>query len=384
MKIINFSILFIVHIISYTNGFSQDGHYSIDLNYQYGYVLPTSRFLSGENKAGTPINRHQALRFKFSKQTTGASLWEELLHYPSWGLGIFRGDFFNDEEIGNPYALYGFIQGSMKRWNKLSLHYDVHVGASTNWQYFHPELNPYNNTIGNNFNIYFDVGCNFKYLINPALDATFGVSFNHFSNGMIKLPNLGINSPLANIGLNYQLTNRPEFVNNPIPEFKKYWAVDIATFGAVRNQIYRLPNKNNKRRYDSHNFFIKGIAASYNYHYSHLSSIGFGMTVYHNPLLNATVDRGGDELIVEYAEKTKDKIELSIYPSYELRLNRVSLLLQPEIYIRRQPSIIVNPLFQQKIGFKCYFTGKLYAAMILKAYSFSKANITEWHLGYHF
>jgi len=308
-------------------GYSQSNHFYLQLDYQNGYVLPSNFFLAGDNLSQSPIDQQQVWRLKFAKQAPDTSVWKQLLNFPLSGFGVFRSNFYNKEELGNPMGLYAFLQGSFLKRNKLSLNYNLSMGFWTNWKYFDPVSNPHNVSIGGNFGIYIDVGLDVRYQLNAHFDAIFGASYNHFSNGNLRMPNGGINSILGNVGLYYYLKERPTSIKRAIPAFFSYSSFDVSSFVAIRNALYRLLDKNQQRRYARHDYKINAITATYNYHFSHLSSIGLGSTIYYNTMLNAKVDDEGDELIVEYADKTTDKIEWSIYPSYELRLSKVGIVI---------------------------------------------------------
>ena len=66
---------------------------SLQVMYQNGYVFATNEFLRGLNSESEKINAYQAVVLKFSKQTTGKKLWEQLYKYPHWGIGLYVADF---------------------------------------------------------------------------------------------------------------------------------------------------------------------------------------------------------------------------------------------------------------------------------------------------
>ena len=78
---------------------------SLQAGYQKGYVFATNDFLRGTNIEASRINAFQTFSLKFSTQTTGDKLWQQLYKYPNWGIGVYVADFYNPEEIGIPFAL---------------------------------------------------------------------------------------------------------------------------------------------------------------------------------------------------------------------------------------------------------------------------------------
>jgi sensor histidine kinase YesM len=103
---------------------------SLQSEYQRGHVFATNDFLRGLNTEYDRIDDFQTFSIKFSTQTTGKKLWEQLYNYPAWGLAIYTADFQAPEEIGYPIAIYGFFNGPFRRWEKVSFNYELGFGAT--------------------------------------------------------------------------------------------------------------------------------------------------------------------------------------------------------------------------------------------------------------
>ncbi len=116
--------------------------------YQNGYVFATNNFLRGTNIEAKRINNFQASSIKFSTQTRGNKLWEQLYKYPNWGVGIYFADFYNAKEVGYPIAIYGFFNAPFKRMNRLSFNYELGFGATFNWRSYNPVSNKFNSSMG--------------------------------------------------------------------------------------------------------------------------------------------------------------------------------------------------------------------------------------------
>ena len=78
----------------------------------------------------------------------------------------------------------------------------------------------------------------------------------------------------------------------------------------------------------------------------------------------------------------RDKIQLSIYPSYELVMNKVSLILQPAFYLYRKKTKNQSPDFHQRIGLKYNISDYLFVGITLRDYSFHVSDFIEWNLGF--
>ena len=80
--------------------------------------------------------------------------------------------------------------------------------------------------------------------------------------------------------------------------------------------------------------------------------------------------------------KFSDKIFLSIYPSYELVINKVSIIIQPAFYLYRKKLVNQTPVFHQRVGLKYHFTDHLFIGITLVAYKFHVSEFIEWNIGY--
>ena len=101
--------------------------------YQYGKVLQTHDFFTGNNKSGLPIDKYHAVRLEFGWQTSGDRDWHHLYNFPSYGIGFHAGDYFDEEELGKPTSLYGFFDWPVKRWGRRALNFGPGFGLASNW-----------------------------------------------------------------------------------------------------------------------------------------------------------------------------------------------------------------------------------------------------------
>ncbi|MCF6182431.1 acyloxyacyl hydrolase [Lutibacter sp.] len=354
---------------------------AIQAGYQNGYVFATNDFIKGVNGENNRINAFQAFTLKFSKQTIGKNIWEQLFKYPNYGIGIYIADFYNPEEIGTPIALYGFFNAPFKRWNKLTFNYELGFGATFNWKSFNPITNQYNIAIGAGQSFLIDVGLNLQYNLTRKIDIKAGFSLTHFSNGALKKPNKGINTIGPKVSLKYNFDDRPILKKQEIPEYVKEYEWLISAFGGVKNVIFKDANIDVIEKYEGLNFPVFGLSTLINRQVSYKSKIGIGMSISYNGTLDAQVAVENNEL--EPVESPFiNKIQISIYPSYELIINKVSIILQPAFYIYRKKLKKQTPVFHQRIGIKYHFSNNLFAGITLRDYNFHVSDFIEWNIGY--
>lgn len=356
-------------------------NYSISGLYQNGYVFPTNDFVRGGNAEKELINAFQTFSIRFSQQSYGKNLWEQIYNYPHWGIGLSVYDFYNPEEIGNPVALYGFFAAPFMRWNKLSFNYEIGFGVTFNWKHFDPLTNSNNIAIGAGKSFYIDAGLNLQYKLTEHFDIETGFSFTHFSNGALKKPNFGLNTIAPKISIKYNFDEKHDFIKQVSPEFQpeKEWLV--TTFFGGTNVIFDSVNVDIQEKYEGITFPVAGITTTLNWHIWRMSKIGIGMAFNYNGSVNAQVAVDNNELEVKDGLFT-DKIQISIFPSYEFVVNRFSLILQPAFYIYRKQLENQSPVFHQRIGIKYHFTEDFFVGITLRDYDFHVSDFVEWNIGY--
>ncbi len=218
---LNNRILTIIFIVLVTNCYAENDTLgksqvkyvkSVHLNYQFGKVIQTHAFVQGENPNNEAYENFQALSAQFGIRTDGRKLWQQLYGYPTWGFGLFYIDFFNDDEFGQPLAIYSFLNAPFIRWKNWSINYEVGFGLSLNWKPHELLEGGYYYPIGSYFTVFFDFGINSSIRLTKNWDLNLGLNYTHFSNGAVKLPNLGVNVFAPRVGIQY-IFNKGQFIN---------------------------------------------------------------------------------------------------------------------------------------------------------------------------
>lgn len=348
--------------------------------YQSGKVMPTNIFVKGSNANSVVLDDYQMFSLKLSSQSTGDHLWEQLCNYPNWGVAVSVIDFFDRAEIGVPIGINGFISAPFFRIDRLSLNYDLGFGITFNWKSFNPITNQYNVAIGAGQAFMSNAGLHLEYALTNHVDIGVGFGFSHFSNGAIKLPNFGINVIAPKVSMKYNFYERPKFVKHEIPKFNSNNEWVFSAFAGMKNVIYDSLNVTLSERYKGMFFPVYGFSALFNRRISYASKIGIGMTINYNESVNAqvAVDNGQ---IVDIDGLLLNGFQVSIYPSYEICADKISLVLQPGFYVLRKASKNLSPAFHQRIMVKYHITDNIFAGITLRDYSLH-ADFVEWTVGY--
>lgn len=355
--------------------------YALQAMYQNGYVFATNPFLKGKNIEAEKINTFQAFSLKFSTQTLGKKYWEQMYNYPNYGAGVYVADFFNPEEIGVPIALYGFFDAPFKRWDKLTFNYEIGFGATFHWKAFNPITNKYNVVIGAGESFLIDAGLNLEYLLYQRITICGGFSLTHFSNGALKKPNFGINTIAPKVGIKYNFYDKPIFIKQENQAFAPHNEWLVSAFGGLKNVIFDSANIAILEKYEGVDFPVLGISTLFNRQVSYKSKLGIGATFTYNGAVNAQAAVENNDL-EPLQGQIGDKVLVSVYPSYELVINKASIILQPAVYIYRKKLLNQSPIFHQRIGLKYHFTDLLFVGITLVDYKFHVSDFIEWNIGY--
>jgi hypothetical protein len=349
-------------------------------SYQQGRVLPTNDFVKGNNIQHLPINSFRAISLQLSRQTTGEELWEQLYNFPRYGVGIYTAQFIHTSELGRPVAIYGTFSIPLHRWKNISLNSDIGLGISFNWESFGEDN--YNIALGSEVSGYVDGGLTLEYKLKNGILINVGTSFTHFSNGALKIPNLGINAFAPEIGLGINLTrSAKEFEYQVVPEYQKQSEFYISFFTGWENELDLSLDVDSITKNKGVYYPAFGLSAMFNRQISYKSKFGIGLMVDYLGAANTTITVKNGKLEGNNAS-FYEGLELSIFPSYELVINRISVILQPGFYLYRTKYPYPTPIFYQRIGLEYNILKDISLGINMHAHRFSIADYIEWTVGY--
>ncbi|MBN1182685.1 MAG: acyloxyacyl hydrolase [Bacteroidales bacterium] len=345
---------------------------SLQLNAETGMVVPHNDYLKSIDKG------YKALSVKIMFQTTGSKYWQQLYNYPQFGFGFYRGWFDPECNIGKPYALYSVFSAPVHRSDKWSMNWELNFGVA----YFHENI--FNVAISSMFSGYFSSGADFRRNLGKHFKIGAFAGFTHFSNGAFQKPNLGVNVFSPKLFLIYTPQNESQnYRSTTLPELVKNNYIDVSIYYGMKNLIYMGTDLDSITKYTGVDFTVYGLSVVVNRQVSYLSRIGLGVTFGYNGSYNSPLVVENAKLVVKESRYSK-KLELSVYPSYELLMNKFAVVMQPGIYIYRVDFETITPVFYQRIGLKYTITQQLFTGFNLRAYEFSNADFIEWNIGWRF
>lgn len=355
--------------------------FSAEFRFDAGNILPTNTYVKLQNTDLDGVPHYFSYSLRLAKQTTGDQLWQQLYGYPEYGMGVYSASFVNTTRLGHPFAVYGFFNAPFFRIKAFSLNYELGLGCSFNWNHYDPLNNPGNIAISTDASVYIDAGLNLKYRLGRRMSLSLGYGFTHFSNGRLKLPNKGLNTDAARIGLTCNLFDEPiRYQTHAKPPQIKHNEWIVSGYGGMQNVIYLGTEVDVVTAMKGINLPVFGISNTFNRQLDDKSKIGFGFTVGYQGSQNS-------QIIVESGKLDEQEIafsrhlSISVYPSYELAIDRLSLIIQPGFYLYRKQTAQMSPAFYQRIGVKYHFLKNTFAGISLRAEKFYISDFIEWTLG---
>lgn len=359
----------------------RENRFKLEFRTDFGNVMPTNTFVRFQNTDPDGLAHYFGTAVRIARQTTGTQLWQQLYDYPEYGIGFYSAQFRNTPNLGNPFAFYGFFNAPFFRINKISLNYELGLGFAFGWKHYDPLANPGNIAIGADGSVYIDAGAELRYDIGKRFGLSVGYGFTHFSNGRIKLPNKGLNTGAAKVMLAYHLFREPVYSQKlERPRFKSRYEWIISAYGGIQNVVYLGADVDIVTGMKGINLPVYGISNTLNRQISYKSKIGFGLTVGYNGSQNSQIIVEGGKLDEMESSFARD-LSLSIYPSYELVIDRLSVLVQPGIYIYRRQTANMSQELYQRIGIKYHFLKNTFFGISLRAEKLYISDFIEWTIG---
>jgi len=234
-----------------------------------GFVVPHRPELRGL------VSSHSTTFFAgFWKDTRYASKpkhWHGLYGYPQWGIEAYYSDLGNRRALGHQFAAITFIKVPSKRLSgeRIAASAIWGIGAGYNTRVWDLGENPKGIALGSHFNVCLAAGYLIDVKLRERLHLETGVRFTHFSNGAIRLPNLGTNNLSAQVGLRYGFRRAmaaSELAETPPPSIPKNNEYRVhATVGMKQNlppggpnfMVYNLAGEYTRRLGYKHGLLLR-------------------------------------------------------------------------------------------------------------------------------
>jgi hypothetical protein len=346
----------------------------------YGYVMPTNVFVTGDNHKNKNINSFAHYGIGVGWQTAGKKDWQHLFNFPSYGLSLSRLTTNYHDEMGQPMVLAAFFEAPFKRWEKSSLEYHIAAGIAMGWNKYDSISNNKNMITGAGNTMYIGLGARYHYWMSKQWELTAGVMLTHFSNGAIRRPNRGLNLLSPSIGVRYHLEEKPEFLRREVEKHKTNDELALSvgygrkTGDRVRYDLFKDPNVN---------FMYNAAAfnAAYMRQYSHRSKSGLGASLLYDEWLGSEIVQTGENEFRSRLGNAGDRFSVNLFAAHEFCIDKLSIYAQLGYYIW-QATPEKPSRFNQRLGIKYHLQNNLFASISVLAHDFTLADYIEWGIGY--
>ena len=170
---------------------------SFEACYYYGELLKIYDVFP-ESKSAS------ALDFRIGLSTHGKKYWHQQYNYPEMKLTFSYSGYGNKNVLGNSLSIYPSIGSDKVLFPATFVNYDLGLGLAFFNKPFDEFTNPTNNVIGSSIVAVAAARVVVEQRLSSSMLVNIGGSFRHYSDGHIKVPNIGANLIYLTVGLKYK------------------------------------------------------------------------------------------------------------------------------------------------------------------------------------
>jgi len=322
--------------------------------------------LAQKNTYGFEVN--------FLIKSTNPTFFNKKYNYPIKGYGVSFNNLGNPDVLGNAWSIFTMMEFRLIHKNLFSFNTRVSPGLAYVTQRYDRYKNPENIALGTNVCFYFNLSFNFLYhLKNSGTDLRFSSGLQHFSNGAVRKPNLGLNQPFiavsatTNIAI-FEFSEDKEYSRENLSNHE-IWAMGTLT----TSDEYSIPPEGRGGGYP-----CSTLALGYNYQYSEIGKVGISADLFYDSNLHYYFDTNWNNLIV-FHEDVKDILRSGISIGHQLIYNRLELVTFAGVYFYNK--VRPGDNFYTRIGARYYLCDYVFINLTLKAFGF-KAQYIEPGIGF--
>jgi len=280
--------------------------------YHPGYIMPEYSLYA------YLVNDYaRAYTFSVSKRPPGKTYWAQIYHYPEFGFAIQYATLGNKDIFGHEWSLYPFFNIHLLEAGKFSLINQAGLGVGITNKKFDAETNPYNVAIGTALNIHFNFELNFQYQALHKFYVFTGIAFDHFSNGNLGEPNLGINSMTFNAGMRYRIGSLSEPNRITLEKYKP----------ATRMSLVMTMGSKHARAFTNQSYLVTALSFELKPKWWRIFYPGIGIDVFYDRSTKVEESVFGDGFY-----EPIDDFKTGFHFTQELVYNKFSIALQEGFY----------------------------------------------------
>ncbi|MFH1005540.1 MAG: acyloxyacyl hydrolase [Bacteroidota bacterium] len=318
------------------------------------------------------IKRHiPAFEMNIFRISDGEKLWQRIYKNPEIGLALFVMDLGNPQQLGQAIGVYPYINFPLNPKRKFRFYLRAGTGFGFITKPYEREKNHKNNVIGTYINgtINLRLNSTFNLCSSGKWKMNTGIGLTHFSNGSWSLPNLGMNIPTVNVGIQLCSDTKTEKQRN-----------DYDTVKAQKTFCYFLfagggPSEINPPEGKKYPSFT--LSSNTGINISQKSRLLSGVELFYN-FSNIEVAKRD----TSYELKNDfSNLQVGCKFGYELLVGKISLPIEMGVYVYTQTKD--EGYFYHRIGIRYFVNKHLLLIYTLKTH-WAKADYMEGGVGYRF
>lgn len=149
-------------------------------------------------------NLTSSLFLNLKYQTKGDKFWQELYNFPKIGLAFQYTNLGNPNLLGNTYSILPNISFKSKKNKKYKIATTFGIGLAYFNNFYDRSKNEENKYVGSRITALAYANFLYVFPIGENLNLKTGIGINHYSNGHVQLPNIGLNIPRFSLGLEWK------------------------------------------------------------------------------------------------------------------------------------------------------------------------------------
>ncbi|MBF02740.1 MAG: deacylase [Flavobacterium sp.] len=307
----------------------------------------------------------------YNWKTNGNKEWHQAYNYPDYGISFHYIDFKNNY-LGHNFALgihYNFY------FLKRNLMFRVSQGIGMTSHPYDKETNNKNIAFGTKLmdNTYFLLQYKKENII-EGVGLQTGFLLDHFSNGRIKSPNIGLNTIAFNFGINYNFAEQQEIKRDSLPS-KSNFVEPIRYNIALRTGVSEGPIPDLGQR----QFFHLGLYVDKRL--GRKSALQAGTDIFFSQYLKDYIQFVSVAFPKDhknYTDPNTDYKRIGLFVGHELFINKLSIETQLGYYVYK-PFHYEDNIYQ-RVGLKYYLYKNCFTGIGLKTHR-GRAEAVEATLG---
>ncbi|MCC6385401.1 MAG: acyloxyacyl hydrolase [Bacteroidia bacterium] len=334
--------------------------YSVGASFHYGFIMAHRGSIVELQK-----DHVKTAEIFFQKQTTGNHHWHQIYHFPLMGVKYQLFNLGNPGQTGFVHSVVPYLDFDFLKNNNIAFHLSFGVGTAYFTRKFLVHENYKNLAIGTRLTFAISLTTELNWRINKHFSFITGLAFDHFSNGAVKTPNLGLNIPTVKAGIAYQ-GGLTELRKTELSELNRKWRKSICLSGGI------------KQRYPVNGPYYGVASLSFTAvkPVSRKSGFGAGFDLHYDASFREIFKNSdGDKAPLQ------DAVRAGVNGSYELMFSDFSILLQCGYYLYTQ--YMSEGKVYQRLGMRYEFIPGWFSCLNLRSH-FGKADFFELGLGIRF